>query len=174
MTVRHNGKPVDIVAQATKTGFVFVFDRVTGAPLWPIEERPVPPSDVHGEKLSPTQPYPTEPPPFARQEVGLEDLNPYLDEAEYERVRNAVKNARNEGLFTPQTLTREQLSAPGEFGGSNWGGAAGDPATGWLYVRTTDTPALHKLRVPGVWVPAFSSGVGNRLPTAFMPMADRH
>ena len=71
------------------------------------------------------------------------------------------QNARNEGLFTPQTLTREQLSAPGEFGGSNWGGAAGDPTTGWLYVRTTDTPALHKLRVPGVWVPAFSSGVGN-------------
>jgi hypothetical protein len=161
LTVRHNGKPVDIVAQATKTGFVFVFDRVTGAPLWPIEERPVPPSDVRGERLSPTQPYPTKPPPFARQEVGLEDLNPYLDEAEYERVRDAIRNARNEGLFTPQTLSREQLSTPGEFGGSNWGGAAGDPSTGWLYVRSTDTPALHKLRVPGVWVPAFSSGVGN-------------
>jgi quinoprotein glucose dehydrogenase len=161
LTVRHNGKPVDVVAQATKTGFVFVFDRVTGAPLWPIEERPVPPSDVRGEALSPTQPYPTKPPPFARQEVGLEDLNPYLDEPEYERVRDAIRNARNEGLFTPQTLSREQLSTPGEFGGSNWGGAAGDPSTGWLYVRSTDTPALHKLRVPGVWVAAFSSGVGN-------------
>jgi quinoprotein glucose dehydrogenase len=161
LTVRHDGKPVDVVAQATKTGFVFVFDRVTGAPLWPIEERPVSPSDVRGERLSPTQPYPTKPPPFARQEFGLEDLNPYLDQAEYERVRAVLKNARNEGLFTPQTLTREQLSTPGEYGGSNWGGAAGDPATGWLYVRSTDTPALHKLRAPGVWEPAFSSGAGN-------------
>jgi quinoprotein glucose dehydrogenase len=150
MKVRHNGRNVDIVAQATKTGFLFVFDRVTGAPLWPIEERPVPVSDVPGEMLSPTQPYPTKPPPFARQEFGLEDINPYLDEPERERIRETVKNARNEGLFTPQTLTREQLSTPGEFGGSNWGGAAADQSTGWLYVRSTDMPALHKLIAPGV------------------------
>jgi quinoprotein glucose dehydrogenase len=92
--------------------------------------------------------------PFARQEFGLEDINPYLDEPERERIRETVKNARNEGLFTPQTLSREQLSTPGEFGGSNWGGASADQATGWLYVRSTDMPALHKLRAPGV-------GVGN-------------
>jgi quinoprotein glucose dehydrogenase len=154
LTVRHGGRSVDVVAQPTKSGFLFVFDRVTGAPLWPIEERPVPVTDVPGEALSPTQPFPTKPAPFARQEFGLEDVNPYLDEPERERIREIVKNARNEGLFTPQTLTREQLSTPGEFGGSNWGGAAVDPQTGWLYVRTTDMPALHKLRAPGV-------GVGN-------------
>jgi quinoprotein glucose dehydrogenase len=150
LTVRHNGRTVDIVAQPTKSGFLFVFDRVTGAPLWPIEERPVPVSDVPGEELSRTQPYPTKPPPFARQEFGLEDINPYLDEPERERIRETVKNARNEGLFTPQTLSREQLSTPGEFGGSNWGGAAADQGNGWLYVRSTDMPALHKLRAPGV------------------------
>jgi quinoprotein glucose dehydrogenase len=152
LTVRHNGRSVDVVAQATKTGFLFVFDRVTGTPLWPIEERPVPVSDVSGEELSRTQPYPTKPPPFARQEFGLEDINPYLDEPERERIRETVKNARNEGLFTPQTLSREQLSTPGEFGGSNWGGAAADQGTGWLYVRSTDMPALHKLRAPGLGV----------------------
>ncbi len=151
---RHPGRSVDIVAQATKTGFLFVFDRVTGEPIWPIVERPVPVSDVPGEQLSKTQPYPTKPAPFARQEFGLEDINPYLDEPERERIRNIVLNARNQGLFTPQTLSREQISTPGEFGGSNWGGAAADQGNGWLYVRTTDMPALHKLRTPGL-------GVGN-------------
>ena len=154
LTVRHGGKTVDVVAQPTKTGFLFVFDRVTGTPLWPIEERAVPITDVPGEVLSPTQPFPTKPPPFTRHEFGIEDINPYLDEPERERIREIVKNARNEGLFTPQTLSREQLSATGEFGGSNWGGAAVDQATGWLYVRSTDMPTLHKLRAPGV-------GVGN-------------
>src|SRR4029079_8800782 len=70
LTVRHDGKMVDVVAQATKTGFLFVFDRVTGQPLLTIEERKTPVSDVPGEKLSATQPYPTKPPPFARQEFG--------------------------------------------------------------------------------------------------------
>jgi quinoprotein glucose dehydrogenase len=154
LTVRHNGKPVDIVAQPTKTGLLFVFDRVTGRPLWPIEERRVPVSDVPGEELSPTQPFPTKPPPFARLEFTIDDINPYVDEAEKHRLRETLRNARNEGLFTPQTLTRDQISAPGEFGGANWAGAAGDPETGWLYVRTTDMPAIHKLRAPGV-------GVGN-------------
>ena len=154
LTVRHGGKTVDVVAQPTKTGFLFVFDRVTGTPLWPIEERAVPITDVPGEVLSPTQPFPTKPPPFTRHEFGIEDINPYLDEPERERIREIVKNARNEGLFTPQTLSREQLSVTGEFGGSNWGGAAVDQATGWLYVRSTDMPTLHKLRAPGI-------GVGN-------------
>jgi quinoprotein glucose dehydrogenase len=149
LTVRRNGKPVDIVAQPTKSGFLYVFDRATGTPLWPIEERPVPKSDVPGEESWPTQPFPTNPPPFARQTFGPGDINPHLDAAEQARLRTLLQNARNEGLFTPQTLTRDQISIPGEFGGSNWGGSAGDPETGMLYVRSSDQPAIHRLREPG-------------------------
>ena len=78
LTVRNNGRNVDILAQATKQGYLYVFDRVTGKPLWPIEEKPVPQSDVPGEKTSPTQPIPTLPPPFARQSFTEKDINPYL------------------------------------------------------------------------------------------------
>jgi glucose dehydrogenase len=149
LTVRHDGQTVDIVAQATKFGLLYVFDRVTGAPIWPVEERPVPRSDVPGEESWPTQPFPTRPSPYARLKFGLEDINPYVDEAEKENLRGILSNARNEGLFTPQTLTRDQISIPGELGGSNWAGAAADPTTGMLYVRSADQPAIHKLRVPG-------------------------
>jgi quinoprotein glucose dehydrogenase len=149
LTVRHGGKSVDIVAQPTKFGLLYVFDRATGVPLWPVEERPVPKSDVPGEESSPTQPFPTNPPPYARLKFGPGDINPHLDEAERERLRGILANARNEGLFTPQTLTRDQISIPGELGGSNWAGAAADPTTGMLYVRSADQPAIHKLRVPG-------------------------
>jgi quinoprotein glucose dehydrogenase len=149
LTVRHQGRMVDIVALPTKFGFLYVFDRVTGVPLWPIEERPVPKTDVPGEESWPTQPFPTYPPPFARQTFGIDDINPYLDDAERARLGVLLQNARNEGLFTPQTLTRDQISMPGEFGGSNWGGSAADPTTGMLYVRTSDQPAIHKLREPG-------------------------
>jgi quinoprotein glucose dehydrogenase len=148
LTVRRNGRSVDIVAQATKFGLLYVFDRVTGEPLWPIEERPVPKSDVPGEQAWPTQPFPTHVPPFARLKFDVDDINPHLDEAEQARLREIVKNARNEGLFTPQSLTRDQISVPGELGGSNWGGAAGDPTTGWLYVRSADQPGFHRLREP--------------------------
>jgi quinoprotein glucose dehydrogenase len=142
------GRMLDVVAQPTKIGFLYVFDRVTGKPLWPIEEHPVPKSDVPGEATWPTQPFPSFPKPFARQSFGAGDLNPYLDEAERARLRVIVQNARNEGVFTPQTLTRDQISTPGEFGGSNWGGAAGDPTTAMVYVRSSDQPALHRLREP--------------------------
>jgi len=143
LTVKHNGRTIDIVAQATKFGLLYVFDRVTGQPLWPIEERPVPRSDVPGEQPSPTQPFPTNPPPFARLKMTPDDINPYLDAAERERIAGIMKNARNEGIFTPLSITTDQISVPGELGGSNWGGAAGDPETGMLYVRTADQPGFH-------------------------------
>jgi quinoprotein glucose dehydrogenase len=145
LTVRHNGRTVDIVAQATKFGFLYVLNRVTGEPLWPIEERSVPKSDVPGEESWPTQPFPTKPPPFARLKFTVDDVNPYVDEAEAARLREILQNARNEGVFTPPSSSRDQISMPGELGGSNWGGAAADPATGMLYVRTIDGPAIHKL-----------------------------
>jgi quinoprotein glucose dehydrogenase len=145
LTVRHNGRTVDIVAQATKFGFLYVFNRVTGEPLWPIEERPVPKSDVPGEESWPTQPFPTKPPPFARLKFTVDDVNPHVDAAEAARLRKILQNARNEGVFTPPSSARDQIAMPGELGGSNWGGAAADPTTGMLYVRTIDGPAIHKL-----------------------------
>ncbi len=102
LTVRHNGKTVDAVAQVGKEGFVWVFDRVTGEPLWPIEERPVPRSDMPGEETSPTQPFPLKPPPFARQKFTADDLSPFIDDPqERARFREEIQNARNEGIFTP-------------------------------------------------------------------------
>jgi quinoprotein glucose dehydrogenase len=150
LSVRHKGKPVDVVAQATKFGLLYVFNRVTGEPLWPIEERPVPKSDVPGEESWPTQPFPTHVPPFARLKFDVDDINPHLEEADRDKIRDVLRSARNEGLFTPQTLDRHQISVPGELGGSNWGGSAGDPATGMLYVRSADQPGFHRLRPPGV------------------------
>jgi quinoprotein glucose dehydrogenase len=144
LTVRHNGRMVDVVAQATKFGFLYVFDRVTGEPLWPIEERPVPRSDVPGEKAWPTQPFPTKPPPFTRQKFTVDDINPYVNDAERAHLKDLLLKARNEGLFTPPS-TRNTVDMPGEGGGSNWGGAAADPQTGMLYVRSHDLPTMHIL-----------------------------
>jgi len=101
LTVRSNGRSVDVVAQPTKQGFLFVFNRDTGQPLWPIEERPVPQSDVPGEFTSATQPFPALPPPFARQAFAEKDINPFLPEAEREMIRQQFREYRNEGLFTP-------------------------------------------------------------------------
>ena len=145
LTVRHDGRDVDVVAQATKQGFVFVFDRETGDPLWPIEERPVPQgTEMPRETLWPTQPFPTKPPPFARQRFTVEDLNPYLPEEDRERYRRGILEARNEGLFTPPGRG-PTIQMPGNNGGSNWGGAAVDPDTGWLYVVSKDHPAMLEL-----------------------------
>jgi quinoprotein glucose dehydrogenase len=148
LTVKHNGKNVDVVAQATKFGFLFVFDRVTGAPLWPIEERAVPQSDVPGEWSSPTQPFPTKPPPFARQSFTDKDVNQFATEAEQEAVRELLKTSRNEGLYTPPSL-RGTISAPGHNGGANWGMVAVNPSKGFLYVITKEHPTLDKLFLPG-------------------------
>jgi glucose dehydrogenase len=162
LTVRSNGRMVDVVAQATKFGLLYVFDRVSGRPLWPIEERPVPKSDVPGEESWPTQPFPTKPEPFARLKFDINDINPHVDAAEQQRLRERLAKARNEGIFTPQSLDREQISIPGELGGSNWGGAAADPTTGMLYVRTADQPAIHRLRLPR---PGTADTGGNRSPS---------
>ncbi len=148
LTVKHNGKNVDVVAQATKFGFLFVFDRVTGEPLWPIVERPVPQSDVPGEWSSPTQPFPTSPPPFARQSFTEKDIDPFATEAEQAAIRDLLKNSRNEGLFTPPSF-RGSISAPGHNGGANWGMVAVNPTKGFLYVITKEHPTLDKLVLPG-------------------------
>lgn len=158
LTVMHEGRPVDVVAQPTKHGFLFVFNRETGQPLWPIEERPVPASDVPGEKASPTQPFPTAPPPFARQRFTEADLNPYIPEADRERFREILRTARNEGLFTPPSL-QGSISLPGHNGGANWGGTAADPVRGYLYVMSKDLPTLDRLVDPAT-APPRAGGAG--------------
>lgn len=143
------GRKIPAVAQLTKQGFTFVFDRRTGEPLWPIEERAVPASDVPGEMLSPTQPFPTKPAPFERQgisEADLIDFTPALrDEA-----RRIFRHYRSGPLFTPGSLatadgTRGTLMLPGTVGGANWPGGAVDPETGILYVGSSTSPGLIRL-----------------------------
>jgi quinoprotein glucose dehydrogenase len=149
LTVEHEGEKIDAVAQVTKQGFVFVFNRVTGEPLWPIEERPVPGfSDMPRETTWPTQPFPSKPPPFARQSFTVDDLNPYLEPEERARYRDDIQGARNEGLFTPPGRGNT-IQMPGNNGGANWGGAAVNPGKGMLYVVSKDHPAMLKLDPDG-------------------------
>lgn len=144
LTVRHQGQNVDVVALPTKSGFVYVFNRETGVPLWPIEERPVPQSDVPGESSWPTQPFPSRPPPFARHRFTADDINPHLPESERTRLREVLRGLRNEGIFTPPSF-QGSIVVPGHHGGANIGAAAGDPRTGMLYVRSTDRPGTNRL-----------------------------
>ncbi len=138
-----DGRTVDAVAVAGKTGFVYAFDRVTGDPIWPIEEREVPASDVPGERASATQPFPTKPPPFARQGFTQDDLVSLTPELR-RRALAATAGIRFGSLYTPPSL-EGTLGLPGIIGGANWGSVAVDPATGYLYVKGTESPALFKL-----------------------------
>jgi quinoprotein glucose dehydrogenase len=153
MTVRHNNKPVDIVAEASKTGFLWVFDRVTGKPLWPVEERPVPKSPMQGEETWPTQPFPSKPAVFARHAFTSKDLSPYLTPEEHDRIKQQLDAARNDGLFTPPS-TQDTVEMPGNNGGANFGGVASDPINGWVYVISKDLPSMLKLTLPANAAPS--------------------
>ena len=146
LTVRHDGKVRDVVAQVGKEGFVWVFDRETGESLWPIEERAVPRSTMPGEVTWPTQPFPLKPPPFARQSFTVKDLNPFLEPGEREELQKTIEGARNEGLFTPPGVSNT-IEMPGNNGGANFQGAAVDPAQGKLFVVSKDLPSLLKLEL---------------------------
>jgi quinoprotein glucose dehydrogenase len=147
VTVRKEGTRLDAVAESSKQGFLYVFDRITGTPLWPIEERKVPASDMPGEAASPTQPLPTVLPPFARQNMTPDDINPYILAAEERALwKDRFASARNEGLFTPPGF-RESVSLPGGRGGSNWGTNAANTAKGTVYLTTQDWPTLYRLRL---------------------------
>jgi quinoprotein glucose dehydrogenase len=145
VTVRHDGKTVDAVAQASKQGFLYVFDRVTGKPLWPIEERPVPKSSTPGEQAWPTQPFPTAPPPFARQKMTPEDVNPFFLTAEERAAWKDRVASGGTGLFTPASLDRDTFVLPGARGGSNWGTTAANPTKGMVFVLTQDWPSIYRL-----------------------------
>jgi quinoprotein glucose dehydrogenase len=137
VTVRRDGRRVDAVAQTTKHGFVFLFDRLTGAPLFPIEERPFPPSSVPNETTSPTQPLPTMPEPFARQRLTADMLTTRTPEAHAWAVEQ-FKNFRSDGQFVPLGIDTQTVVFPGFDGGAEWGGAAVDPKAGILYVNSND------------------------------------
>jgi quinoprotein glucose dehydrogenase len=147
LTIRQNGKPRQVVAQATKQGFLYVFDRKTGQPIWPIEERPVPQTDVPGEWSSPTQPFPTKPAPFAKQSFTEQDINPYLPKEAQEDVRARLRSYRNEGMFTPPSF-EGSVSMPGHNGGANFGTSAVDPDRGEFYVVHKSLPTVLRITMP--------------------------
>ena len=150
VTIQVDGRTIDAVVMLGKTGFAYVFDRVTGEPVWPIEERRVPESDVPGERVSPTQPFPTKPPPFSKQGFTLDDVIDFTPEVRAMAIEK-IKDYRLGPLFTPPSL-EGTIIMPGGGGGANYGGAAFDPEGGVLYVRSTNLLGLLKLEKnePGV------------------------
>jgi len=149
-----NGRRIKAVAQVTKQGFVYTFDRVTGEPVWPIVETPVPPSDMPGERASPTQPIPSKPAPFEYQGVTMDDLVDFTPELR-SMAQAAVKGFRLGPLFTPPSLDGT-VARPGSVGGANWSGAAVDPETGMLYVPSRNGFAAFTLSKPD---PALNSNL---------------
>jgi quinoprotein glucose dehydrogenase len=136
VTVMHNGARVDAVAQATKSGYVYLFNRETGEPLFPIEERPVPPSDLKGEDTWPTQPLPVKPPPFARQALTEAEVTTRTAAA-HDAVLEQLRATRTGRQFIPPS-TQGTVIFPGFDGGAEWGGAAFDQSTGLLYVNANE------------------------------------
>jgi quinoprotein glucose dehydrogenase len=144
VTITVNGRQIDAVAQVTKRGDTFVFDRVTGTPVWPIVERPVPTdSDVPGEKPYPTQPFPTKPAPFVDHGVSLDDANSLTPEIR-KLAQEQMQKFRIGPIFTPPSL-RGTLQRPAQTGGANWGGAAFDPDTGYLIVRANNAVGVNRV-----------------------------
>lgn len=146
VTLTVAGRRIEAAVQVTKMGYIFVFDRITGTPVWPIEERPVPASDVPGEQAWPTQPMPTRPPPITPQGVTLDDAFDFTPELKTEAVAE-MKKYRLGPLFTPPSL-QGTLILPGILGGANWGGGAFDPETGLLYVKTSKQPWIARVTKP--------------------------
>ena len=145
-----DGREIKAVAQVTKQGFVFTFDRVTGEPVWPIEERPVPASDIPGERASPTQPFPTKPAPFEYQGVTIDDLVDFTPEIR-RMAEEVVSHFRIGPLYTPPSLFVEggnqgTLARPNASGAATWAGAAVDPETGMLYVPSNNRYSVFRLR----------------------------
>jgi glucose dehydrogenase len=148
VTVRHDGRRVDAVAQVSKTGFVYLLDRDTGAPLFPIEERPVPASAVPGEAAWPTQPFPTKPPPLARiAPLTRDELSKVTPEA-WRYCEALFDRVVSGGIFTPHG-ERLTLVFPGNLGGATWSGAAFDPSSGYLFVNANELGAVGEMRKQG-------------------------
>lgn len=157
--VRHGGKMIDAVAQVTKMGLLFLFDRSTGKPLFDVEERPVPQSDVPGEFTFPTQPFPVKPPPFSRQTFRREDLTDVTPESRA-FCEKLIEGAVLGDLYTPIGLKRT-IVFPGTNGGPNWGGASYDPETRTLFVNSMDVGQVRQFVKgrPGASIPYSGRGV---------------
>lgn len=143
VTVQHNGQKIDAVAQTSKQGYVFLFERSTGKPLFPIEEQRVPCSDVEGEVTAPTQPVPLKPPPFVRTHFTEEMVTTRTPEA-HRNVLERFRKARSNGPFAPPSL-QGTVVFPGFDGGAEWGGSAFDPTAGLLYVNANEMAWLVRL-----------------------------
>lgn len=160
ITVRHNGKTVDAVALASKNGFLYVFDRVNGKPLWPIEERPVPASDVPGEMAAKTQPFPTLPPPFDRQGITVKDMyTGFMTPEEIPYWRDRLSKART-GFYMPPGLI-DTVEMPSVNGGALFFSTGADAANGSVYVLGKDMPSIVKLVPAGQ---STTSNAGNMIP----------
>ncbi|WP_234572973.1 outer membrane protein assembly factor BamB family protein [Rhodohalobacter sp. 614A] len=144
VTVERNGEDVDAVAQLTKMGFLFLFDRETGEPLFPVEEKEVPESHLPGEEAWPTQPFPLKPEPFVDQHITPDDLNRF-SEASYDTILKKLQSLRHEGLYTPPSH-EGTLNSPGTRGGAEWGGAAYDAESHMLYFISNNWPEIVTLR----------------------------
>lgn len=143
LTVNHDGKQIDAVAVATKHGFVFVFNRETGEPLFPITEKPFPASEMPGEKASPTQPI-SSLPSFTRHEVTIETLNPFFPDSIKQMWLKRLAAAKS-GLYVPPSDKYETIMMPGALGGANYGNTAADPKNGILYILTQEHASVYKL-----------------------------
>jgi len=141
-----NGREIKAIAQVTKQGFTYVFDRATGVPVWPIIERQVSPSTIPGERAAQTQPFPTRPPAFAPQGLTIDDLIDFTPELRAEAI-NILNSYTYGPLFTPPSLPRDDghrgtILRPGAGGGANWPGAGIDPETGVLFIPSSDNPTV--------------------------------
>ena len=164
-----DGRPIKALAQVSKQGFLYVFDRITGEPVWPIEERPVPTdTDIPGELVWPTQPFPTRPAPFEYQGATIDDLADFTPEIRQMAI-DAVEGFRLGPLFTPQSLSGT-IQRPSAGGGANWSGAGVDPETGMLYVPSVNAFSVRNYRDPepgeGATLNIIEArGAGTRSPT---------
>ena len=143
ITVRRNGREIPAVAVATKVGHLFVLNRETGKPIFPVEERPVPQNGVEGEQLSATQPFPVKPRALAPQSLKPEEAFG-LNEADKKACRDQIASYRNDGVFTPPSL-QGTLVSPGDLGGMNWSGMSFDPRNGLLITNTNRLPRVVTL-----------------------------
>ncbi|MEO5682308.1 MAG: PQQ-binding-like beta-propeller repeat protein [Chitinophagaceae bacterium] len=138
VTINKDGKKIDAVAVTTKSGFIFVLERETGKPVYDIEERAVPTgTDLTGEQLSPTQPFPVKPAPFMRQVITEKDINPLLPDSSYQEVKKRLAAYKTGNMFNPPSL-QGTVVFPGLDGGSEWGGPSYDPQTGILYINANE------------------------------------
>ena len=162
VTVKHGGKMVDAVALASKNGFLYVFDRLTGKPLWPIEERPVPQSDVPGEVTSKTQPFPTVVPPFTRQGMTVKDMyEGFMKPEEVAWWKERLSKART-GFYTPPAVGVDTINMPSVNGGALFFSTGADPTNGTVFVLGKNMPSIVKLVAAGE---STTANVGGLIPS---------